>query len=59
MFPDLSLGVLQLVDQMIAGKVGDRDLKAPSVSYGSTNLYMRGPLEDMTKPNLQKVSILQ
>ena len=42
---------------MIAERTGDRDLKAPSVSYGSHNLYMRGPLEDATKPNLSMVGI--
>jgi hypothetical protein len=28
---------------------------APSVSYGSTNLFMRGALEAQTRPNLSKV----
>lgn len=50
--------VLQVIEQMISENIGDRDLKAPSISYGSTNLYMRGPLEDVTRPNLQKVGNL-
>lgn len=33
-----------------------RHLSAPSVSYGSTNLYMRGALEAETRPNLERVS---
>ncbi len=49
--------MMQVIDQMISENIGDRTLKAPSVSYGSTNLYMRGPLEEMTRPNLQKVSL--
>ena len=32
-----------------------RKLKQPSCSYGSTNLYMHGPLEELTKDNLSKV----
>lgn len=28
---------------------------APSVSYGSTNLYLRGALEEQTRHNLEKV----
>ena len=32
-----------------------KHLKAPSVSYGTENLYMRGPLEADTRPNLCKV----
>ena len=30
---------------------------APSVSYGSTNLYMRGALESQTRHNLEKVRL--
>lgn len=30
---------------------------APSISYGSTNLYMRGALEAQTRPNLAKVGL--
>lgn len=29
-------------------------LSAPSVSYGSTNFYLRGALEEETRPNLEK-----
>ena len=47
--------VLQLLtDHPAVGK----QLKAPSVSYGTTNLYMRGPLEADTRPNLSKVALL-
>ena len=46
--------------QVIAGLMADPDLgkhlSAPSVSYGSTNLYMRGALEAQTRVNLEKVS---
>lgn len=38
-------------------QLGKRDLKRPSVSFGSSNLYMHGPLEEMTRPNLRKVSL--
>ena len=45
--------------QVIEGLMADPDLgkhlSAPSVSYGSTNLYMRGALEAQTRPNLEKV----
>lgn len=38
--------------------VGDVHLKGrvekPSLSYGSRNLYVRGALEEMTRPNLTK-----
>ena len=47
--------VLQLLmDHPAVGK----QLKSPSVSYGTTNLYMRGPLEKDTRPNLSKVALL-
>lgn len=50
------LQVLQLLmDHPAVGK----HLKAPSVSYGTNNLYMRGPLEADTRPNLTKVSSLR
>ena len=49
---------LQVMDQMIEQKVGGQTLEAPSISYGATNLYMRGPLEEMTRGNLSKVQYL-
>ena len=30
------------------------NISAPSISYGSTNLYMQGPLEEATRPNLKR-----
>ena len=43
------------MEKMVEEKVGGQDLTTPSVSYGNTNLYMRGPLEVDTRPNLTKV----
>jgi len=45
----------QVMDKMVEDKVGGQVLTAPSVSFGSINLYMRGPLEEDTRPNLSKV----
>jgi ubiquitin-activating enzyme E1 C len=39
----------------MADKALGSNLSAPSISYGSTNLYMRGPLEELTRDNLSKV----
>ena len=36
----------------------ERSLNRPSVSYGAENLYMHGPLEELTKQNLSKVWLL-
>ena len=47
--------ILQVLNRMVEERIGDRDLSAPSVSYGSTNLYMHGPLESETRHNLSKV----
>ena len=44
-----------MMERMVEKKVGGQDLTTPSVSYGNTNLYMRGPLEEDTRPNLTKV----
>lgn len=50
---------VQVIDTMkVNPQLGKRDLKRPSVSFGSSNLYMHGPLEEMTRPNLRKVSCL-
>ncbi|KAK9790574.1 hypothetical protein WJX73_001976 [Symbiochloris irregularis] len=34
--------------------LGGRHLRRPSISSGSSNLYMHGPLEESTRPNLRK-----
>ena len=41
---------------MVGDAVLGRHLTAPSVSCGSANLYLRGALEEETRPNLQRVS---
>lgn len=41
--------------QVIAAIAKERSLNRPSVSYGAENLYMHGPLEELTKQNLTKV----
>ena len=51
----LSHVIVQVIDQMIEQKVGERELSAPSISYGNSNLYMQGPLEAVTRDNLSKV----
>ena len=43
------------MDALIADKVLGANLGAPSISHGSENLYMRGPLEEATRENLSKV----
>ena len=45
---------LQVIDVIAK----ERSLKRPSVSYGAENLYMHGPLEELTKQNLSKVGLL-
>ena len=44
-----------MLAQVIEIIAEDRQLEKPSVSYGAVNLYMHGPLEEMTKDNLSKV----
>lgn len=41
--------------QVIEAIAKERSLDKPSVSYGAENLYMHGPLEELTKHNLSKV----
>lgn len=41
--------------QVIDAIAKERNLNRPSVSYGAENLYMHGPLEELTKQNLSKV----
>lgn len=45
----------QVLEKLQADPVLGQHLTRPSVSYGSTNLYMRGALEEETSPNLDKV----
>ena len=45
-----------MIDRIVGDAVLGRHLTAPSVSCGSANLYLRGALEEETRPNLQRVS---
>jgi hypothetical protein len=45
---------VQVIDCMLAHPQLARLLAHPSVSYGTSNLYMRGVLEEETRPNLSK-----
>ena len=45
----------QVMDALIVDKALGANLGAPSISHGSENLYMRGPLEEATRENLSKV----
>ena len=42
--------------QVIDAIAQERKLEQPSISYGAENLYMHGPLEELTRGNLTKVS---
>lgn len=42
--------------QVIDAIAKEKQLEQPSISYGAENLYMHGPLEELTKGNLSKVS---
>ncbi|GFH14838.1 E2_bind domain-containing protein, partial [Haematococcus lacustris] len=44
----------QVIDCMMADPVLGQHLKAPSVSYGSVNLFAHGIFEEETRPNLGK-----
>jgi len=44
----------QLIDALKADRRLGAALQSPSVSYGSTNLFMRGPLEEATRGNLSR-----
>ena len=44
--------------QVIDGVAKERQLEQPSISYGAENLYMHGPLEELTRGNLAKVGYL-
>lgn len=43
------------LQQVIDAICKERQLNRPSVSYGAENLYMHGPLEELTRHNLAKV----
>ncbi len=47
---------MQVIESLKADRTLGKNLKAPSVSYGTTNLYMRGVLEEETRGNLSKVT---
>lgn len=44
----------QVIDAMLSHPQLGRLLAHPSVSYGSSNLYMRGALDAVTRPNLER-----
>ena len=48
---------LQVIESVKSDRTLGKNLQAPSVSYGAINLYMRGVLEEETRPNLRKVSL--
>lgn len=54
----LPSNTLWLSAQVIDGIAKERQLEQPSISYGAENLYMHGPLEELTRVNLTKVSYL-
>ena len=41
----------------VSPHLGGKDLRRPSISSGAANLYMHGPLEESTRPNLRKVNL--
>ena len=45
--------LMQVIDKIAK----ERKLQRPSVSYGAENLYMHGPLEELTRQNLTKVNV--
>eukprot|EP00963_Diacronema_lutheri_P004902 scaffold363_cov331-Pavlova_lutheri.AAC.23 len=47
----------QVMESLLALPSLKGKLSAPSISYGSQNLYMRGPLEEFTRPNLSKTMV--
>jgi hypothetical protein len=47
--------VPQVIDAMLVDPTLGPQISQPSVSYGSTALYMHGVLEEETRPNLTKV----
>ena len=49
------MSITNLLLQVIDRIAKERKLQRPSVSYGAENLYMHGPLEELTRQNLDKV----
>ena len=49
---------LLLSAQVIDAIAKERQLEQPSISCSAENLYMHGPLEELTRGNLTKVSYL-
>jgi NEDD8-activating enzyme E1 len=47
----------QVLDAMLADSRLGTMLNAPSLSHGSKNLYVRGALEETTRPNLEKTTL--
>ena len=47
--------VMQFIDALKADRRLGAALQSPSVSYGSSNLYMRGVLEESTRSNLSRL----
>jgi E2 binding domain len=44
----------KVIDALVADEKLGASLEKPSVSYGASNLYMRGVLEEATRGNLSK-----
>ena len=49
-----TLLTVQFIDTLKADRRLGASLQSPSVSYGSTNLFMRGVLEEATRGNLSR-----
>ena len=47
---------MQVIEALKADSNLGKNLRAPSVSYGASNLYMQGVLEEETRGNLSKVA---
>ena len=47
---------MQVLEALKADSNLGKNLRAPSVSYGASNLYMQGVLEEETRGNLSKVA---
>eukprot|EP00884_Botryococcus_braunii_P012664 jgi/Botrbrau1/21399/Bobra.0216s0018.1 len=51
---DVDATLQDVIEVLLEDVVLGPQIKEPSISYGSKNLYMRGVLEEMTRPNLSK-----
>ena len=47
---------MQVIETLKADSNLGNNLRAPSISYGASNLYMQGVLEEETRGNLSKVA---